>query len=389
MDAENGTIGSIVTNAEGFSVISVQNFSFDAGDLIIKEVAPPVGYSIVNDITLGYLDDSKTSTGIKSIAGTDSTDFDYHAEYYNESGGVLVVKDHAATYTSVTVNKIWQGSVSANSVTVVLQATVGGVTYNAGVLFPYLTGHQAVLTASGNWQHTWTDLPAYANGELVEWSVKEILIGNDTTMTGSDTFANWIVSYSTPVSTDNDGDGVPDLWTLNVTNTVKRPMLILTKTDMNGAALVGAQFTLTEVTWNAATSEWKDLASSYVTYSVSGNTHIFDNLAAGVYYRLTETAPPDGYFTTLAPVILTVDGAGVVKLVTVSEGVPVASDLALDMIRYTNPFNILVKNVPAIQLPSTGGAGSDRYVRAGLLLMAAVCGLYAYTILRRREENTS
>ena len=378
----DGTIGSIITNSEGFSVITVDSFSYEKGALVVKEVTAPDGYAVINDVTVDYLNGTNGEAGITDIVGAEPEDYPYHAEYHNENGGILVVKDHAAVLTSVTVNKVWADAVTAEQVTVVLQANGSRATN----IFPNLANAEVVLNAANSWTYTWDKLPAYANGELVSWSVKEVKVGTETTMVGSDTFANWIVVYSTPVQTDSDGDGVTDNWAVTVTNTVRRTMLNGIKTSANGGlALSGARFTLTEVQWDAATGQWVDKANANTLVTESGydGRLLFDGLTAGTFYRLTETEAPSGYLALKAPVYLTVDGMGVVR--GASNGAADSATLDTGMVTYTGPYVITIKNIQPLPMPETGGSGTQIYTRTGAALMAAALLLVLYEKRRRRE----
>ena len=382
----SGTIGSITTNSEGFSVITVDSFSYENGELVVKEVTAPDGYAVINDVTVDYLNGTDGNAGIVGIAGvTDPADYPYHAEYHDENGGILVVKDHAAFYTTVTARKVWADAVTAEEVTVVLQANGS----RASNIFPNLTQVETVLNATNNWTYTWEQLPAYANGELVSWSIKEVRIGTETAMVGSDTFANWIVVYSTPVQTDTDGDGITDNWAVTVTNTVRRSMLNVIKTNADASqALSGALFTLTEVEWNAAAGQWIEVQNGIrlSAESASDGRLLFDGLAAGRFYCLTEVRPPNGHLALKAPVYLTVNGMGVVYGAT--DGAADNTTLNAELVSYTGPYVITVRNVAPVPLPSTGGTGTAAEISAaGAALMAAALLLLGYQVRKRRRED--
>jgi LPXTG-motif cell wall-anchored protein len=72
--------------------------------------------------------------------------------------------------------------------------------------------------------------------------------------------------------------------------------------------------------------------------------------------------------STLEPIVLTVDGNGLVqKAVTNTTLI----DLNSDTIRYTTPYNVTVTNTTLEPLPETGGVGTHHYILSGLLLMSA------------------
>ena len=65
------------------------------------------------------------------------------------------------------------------------------------------------------------------------------------------------------------------------------------------------------------------------------------------------------------------------------------ADLNDPYISYTNPYNILVKNLGGVVLPETGGIGTTIYMQAGLLLILAAMALLLYRKLHRREDDPS
>jgi LPXTG-motif cell wall-anchored protein len=291
---------------------------------------------------------------------------------------VAVVKDYTSQQLSVTAQKVWNTDTPASSVDVVLQANGG----NAAALMPGLTNAQVVLNEANGWTYTWTDLPRYVNGQLVTWGIKEVKIGAEATLQDGTTFANWVATYSPGVGTDTDADGDVDNWRYTVTNTIRRPMLILTKVDGHDNVLSGATFTFEQVT--PVRGVWQTVSGTTPVTLTTDETGmlLFDNLSVNAYYRLTETDIPDGYVAPFDSIVLSINGIGEIKQVQTDKTLTDVSG----GIEVTSPYNVKVTNLKVEKLPETGGTGNTIYTQSGLLLMLAATGLYIYNILRRKED---
>ena len=373
-ESGNGTFTQIVTATDGFSVISTTGFSYSYGDVIVKEVLPPSGYDPAPDITVG-LDDTGQVV-VKDVAGKPPEEWASIAEVPTED--VLVVKDHTAEYISVTVEKVWNTNAPADSVVVVLQANG----QHAAALFPGMTNAQVTLNAGNLWTTTWKDLPRYANGQMVQWSVKEIIVGGKPTLADGVTFANWIVTYSPGVGTDADGDGDIDQWKFTVTNSQRRLQLILTKVGTDGAILPGSTFTLQQV--ELVNGLWQPVAGAAENTQTTGANGMltFDNLTADACYRLTEVQATNGYYISFTPVILTMDGEGNIRRV-LDDGT--LAELYDPVVQVTGPFNIRVTNLQMTVLPETGGPGIHLYTCGGMLLLISAMAMLLYKRKRGKE----
>lgn len=336
-----GTVTQITSSSAGYAIISTSGFSYSFGDVMIKEIIAPFGYSAAPNITISS-DGSNISISdltFEDGATIPAAQWTRHAEL-EENGEVLVVKNYSADPTSVTVKKVWADSVTAQNVTVVLQAN-GSIASNA---FPGMTGVQVTLSTANSWSYTWENLPSYANGAQVEWSVKETKIGEETTLADGVTYANWTVVYSPAEKTDSDNDGVPENWSFTVTNTVRRTQLFLTKTDSSRSVpLANAKFTLVAVEWSD--SKWTQIPGATVhsgTSDAHGLIH-FDALVAGAHYMLTETAAPSGFSIGQESIVLTLDSSG--QVFQAKNGVADSTVLAAEYHTYTSAYNICVTNI--------------------------------------------
>lgn len=351
-DPENGTQTVLNGTANGYFEISIEDFSYDSGPITIREVTTPEGYSPIEDIEIGYTDDDNN---IGIIGG--------NSEIIKYVNGVLII-GNSTDSSSVTAKKVWDCPENEwQDVTVQLLANEKLVTTVIAGVEP-----QVVLNQENNWEHTWDNLPVYVNGEKIVWTIKETQIGDEQCKSDG-SFVNWLVSYELPVySTDNDGT---ENTLLIVTNTTKRVMLRLTKTDISKSIqLSGASFLLQAVdeNGNVLTSE----VSKTATTSDAG-TLVFDNLKSNVRYRLTETVAPEGYLIADEYIYFTINEGGSVMVEEsfYAEAAPSA-------------YNIIVCNAEAIPLPESGGVGTGMFYALGLLLIAAAAGIYIDIFLKRR-----
>ncbi|MBP3692185.1 MAG: Cna B-type domain-containing protein, partial [Clostridia bacterium] len=226
---------------------------------------------------------------------------------------------------------------------------------------------EVTLNNANAWTHIWTNLPVYVNGEKIVWSIKEIKIGNEK-LKADGTFVNWIASYDLPIySTDENGK---ESVTLGVTNTTKRVMLRLTKTDLSKTkTLAGASFLLEVVDNNGNL-----LPNEVVKTATTGENGalIFDNLKSAVRYRLSETTAPDGYIKIAEYIYFTINEDG---SVSVEDNYYAEAG--------GNAYNIVVRNAEAVPLPSSGGIGNCMFYAFGLILMITA-GIYISILHKRR-----
>ena len=337
-----GEYSSLVGN--GYINISTEGFSYDNGDITVKELKAPEGYMQVGEIVLGNLNNTG-NIGIKNGA-------DAFASYYD---GLLVVENGSHSI-DVTAKKVWNGTERAD-VTVELLAN-GSTNFAAELLTGSGVKLTEVLTSTNGYSYTWRNLPVYANGSVVEWSIREIRIGTEACKLDY-TFANWINSYEPPIY--DEGDNI----TLVVENTPKRPLVYLNKTDMSGKVpLSGVEFRLVEVN-----ADGTEIGIPKTAVTGSGGTLIFDNIRYETRYKLTETKPPGGYIGFTEPAYFVVyDGGQIV--VESHENVSMG----------TVAYNLQVTNTGAEPMPETGG-NRMLWTAAGISLMAAS------VLLHNRNKN--
>ena len=280
--------------------------------------------------------------------------------------GILIV-GNSTDVMSVTAKKTWDCPENEwQPVTVQLLANGKLVTTVIAGVEP-----QVILSAENKWQHTWSNLPVYVNGNKIQWSIKETAIGSEAAKTDG-SFVNWLASYGIPIQSTGD-DGNPHI-TLTVTNTTKRVMLRLTKTDLSmSVQLKGATFLL-----EAVDSDGNVILTEIAKTATTGDagTLIFDNLKCSVRYRLTEQISPDGYLPINEYVYFLINEDG---SVSVEESYYAQSG--------GMAYNIIVRNAEAIPLPESGSIGTNMFYALGLMLIAFATSIYIYHLLKRRCHN--
>lgn len=354
-DPENGTYTVLSGTENGYFEISIEDFSYDFGNITVQEVSAPTGYSPIGNIEIGYTNDNKTI----GIIGGNSAMIKYLS-------GILVIGNNTDVL-SVTAKKSWDCPENEwQPVTIQLLANGKLVTTVIAGVEP-----QVVLDKDNNWQHTWTNLPVYVNGNKIEWSIKETAIGTESTKADG-SFVNWLASYGIPIqSTDENGK---EHITLTVTNTTKRVMLRLTKTNLNKNVLLKDAAFLLEVVDKEGNIIPTEISKTAKTGEEG--TLIFDNLKCSVRYRLTETKPPSGYLELKEYIYFTINEDG---SVSVEESFFAEAG--------STAYNLIVRNAEIIPLPESGGIGTDMFYTLGLFLITTAVGIYIYHLRKRRCQN--
>lgn len=351
--AVDGTVTELDCTS-GFLEITVNGLDFSQGDIVVRETKTPEGYiSLADDVGL-----SKEGDYIIVKEGNTTAS--------RIQNGVLVIGNTSTTAT-VTVTKAWTKQSDARDVVINLLANEELVT----TLFPELSGISAIVTLDqeGNYSYTWDNLPAYADGSLIQWSVKETRIG-DERATDDGSFDNWNVLYSGAKITQNsDGDTVVSM---TVTNSRKSGnTFVVHKVSESGKSLSGAQFLLQMLDKNGEVSS--DFTAQTGTTDVSGLA-AFSGLPFGMY-QLTELMPPLGYVGVEEPIRFTVNSDRSITMIEDGGGAAtaVSGSMAVRVINYNGR-----------PLPATGGDGSYRYHTLGLMcLLTAAC----FTILPKRKKK--
>lgn len=396
-------IKDLAVTESGYLEYSLGGFTFENGDIIVREIETPEGYVTSPDIIVGYIPGSNDDEDGDSIpdghilgygAGADPSTV--YATYENH---VLTVKNFAMSDTTVTAEKKWDCDPSyyeGLAVKVELLAngklaseTIPGFSNTYGSYTVWLdengsytlNGTQKVYSQYNGekeaaWKHVWKGLPAAINSNPITWSLRETQVGTEVTdATGN--FPNWIFSYSTSGYGTSDGYFV----NLTVSNTPNRAMIRLNKLEPDSKTPIpGVGFTLVELDKNGNETS---TVKSGITSDVYGILD-FDTLKYQTWYKLTETSRPAGYLPNdSGPIYLRIEKTGAVTVTTAVNGTE----------EHPNAYypgqanNVYVTNTPGKALPETGGMGTHIYTAGGLLLMAAAVALLIYRRKRRKEAD--
>ncbi len=352
----NGSIDTLV--CDGYTNLSTSGFAYDMGDITVREVSAPEGYGAVGDVTIGYTQDTDGDGVPDSTIGiTNSADSGAYARY---DSGLLVIRNSSAP-TRVTAVKRWNCADSEREDVVMQLLANGSANTAAAILQSSGQSATVTLTAVDGWVYTWYDLPVYANGAPVTWTIRELRVGSENCKSDY-SFPNWIVTYRSQTTADG--------LVLTAENTPKRPMLYLDKWDMTGRQrLAGAIFSLIPVD-----DDGVPLPGAVSKTAVTGTDGSlrFDNLRHNTRYRLTELQAPEGYIPYDTPAYLTLGEDG--RVTVEAHGYVSAAATA---------FHISVVNRSADSLPDTGGSGLNGYYAAGAAL--ALSALCAAILSRRRR----
>lgn len=352
----SGSIDTLV--CDGYTNLSTSGFAYDMGDITVREVTAPEGYGAVGDVTIGYTQDTDGDGVPDSTIGiTNSADSGAYARY---DSGLLVIRNSSAP-TRVTAVKRWNCADSEREDVVMQLLANGSANTAAAILQSSGQSATVTLTAVDGWVYTWYDLPVYANGAPVTWTIRELRVGSENCKSDY-SFPNWIVTYRSQTTADG--------LVLTAENTPKRPMLYLDKWDMTGRQrLAGAIFSLIPVD-----DDGVPLSGAVSKTAVTGTDGSlrFDNLRHNTRYRLTELQAPEGYIPYDTPAYLTLGEDG--RVTVEAHGYVSAAATA---------FHISVVNRSADSLPDTGGSGLNGYYAAGAAL--ALSALCAAILSRRRR----
>lgn len=186
---------------------------------------------------------------------------------------------------------------------------------------------------------------------------------SDTKISGTIDFAN--ACYST-----------------TYTNKAPTQHVIILKTSQDGTTpLTGAVFSLyTESGYN---TDPKQASKTDLTSGTDGMIDL-DRLTAGKYY-LVETSAPAGFILLAEPVIITVNGDGVIY--TQSGNIQSMSNDGVSFDPTTKTFTLKVTNNAGVALPQTGGTGTSLFTALGGLMTATAGAILSLTEYRRRKQQ--
>lgn len=240
-----------------------------------------------------YVTEVSTLDGYTSTCERQKTDGTWEAcmSDYSDSTQYRFTNTHTPETTQVKVNKVWNDNNNSDNI------RLDNVTVQLVADGNPVAGKTAILNEINNWSASFTDLPKYANGRQIAYTVKEVQVPK---------------GYSVAITSNATKDGTFS-YTVTNTHTPTSGEVLISKRDVGGSEIKGATLKLTAE--NDVTSdgqkfkpiEWK-----------SGGTPTKHNLRNGTY-TLTEIKAPDGYLSS-SPITFMVtmnsDGKAIVKIVS-------------------------------------------------------------------------
>jgi len=223
-------------------------------DLAVKASGDDIVYSVVEtNVPAGY-----TASYSGSVAE-----------------GFKVINTHTPEVTNISVTKEWVDNNDQDGLrpgTIIVKLLANGE--EAGI--------QTNLSKANGWSFTWTDLPVYANGSAITYTVVEAEVPAGYTAQASGNVANGFVltNTHTPAVTEIS---VNKVWNDNNNQDGKRTESVSVQLKANGTA-VGDAVTLNES--NSWTASWTGLAV------YAGGSEIA--------YTVEEVNVPDGYTATVS-----------------------------------------------------------------------------------------
>ncbi|MCG4792976.1 Cna B-type domain-containing protein [Bifidobacterium adolescentis] len=238
-----------------------------------------------------YVTEVSTLDGYTSTCERQKTDGTWEAcmSDYSDSTQYRFTNKHTPETTQVAIRKVWKDNDDSErlrpaNVTVQLQKDGKPV-----------EGQTVTLNAGNNWSDSFTDLPKYANGRQIAYTVKEVQVQQGYSVA--------IVSNATKNGTFS--------YTVTNTHTPTSGEVLISKRDVGGTEIKGATLELTGVTSNGqkfGPIEW-----------TSGDSPHSVRLENGTY-TLTETKAPNGYLPSSSikfTVTMNSDGTkAIVKIVS-------------------------------------------------------------------------
>lgn len=241
-----------------------------------------------------YVTEVSTLDGYTSTCERQKTDGTWEAcmSDYSDSTQYRFTNTHTPETTQVKVNKVWKDNSNSDKIrpdNVTVQLVADGNPVN---------GQTVTLNADNKWSASFTDLPKYANGRQIAYTVKEISTLGD---------------YSVAITSNATKDGTFS-YTVTNTHTPTSGEVLISKRDVGGTEITGAKLKLTAK--NGVTSD--DQKFKPIEWKSKG-TPTKLNLKNGTY-TLTETEAPDGYLPSASitfTVEMSADGTkAIVKIVS-------------------------------------------------------------------------
>ena len=363
----------------------------------MQEITNPEGYESSVEIQLTVSTDEEGNKVIVPVItkGTGS-DYDEEQKY--------IEVDNSAKLTEVTVTKVWDDDVPESYQNeVVLELYLNGTIISSSDYdFSYdLNGDgtideedvieaQVTLNSDNNWTYTWKNLPSYVDGEVANYTVKEIQIGDTSALTNGsfdengnwysdDAYTQYIATTDTKITYKYDEDGNEtsevEKIEITVTNTIHLIKIDINKVTVLGDGLEGVVFNLYK--YNEETEEFELVSTG--TTSEDGSLS-FADLEYGTKYMLEEVSTADGYYILEEKIYIQIvqDGnnSDILKIYTdetyeteVTDDYYVTEELYQYVYLSESQDSLQIVNISKTTLPKAGGIGVYWYYCLGLIIM--------------------
>lgn len=256
--------------------------------------------------------------------------------YTSEANGMDITNMHTPETTEVSGTKMWndnENSVGLRPDSITVNLLANGIKVAS-----------QEVTAQSDWNYTFTDLPKYANGNEITYTVTEDTVANYTPTYNGYNITNDYTPGETSVTVtkiwddNNDQDGI-------------RPDAIQVQLYANGAKL-GDVITLT------AADNW---------------TYTWTKLDENLTYTVKEVSDIEGYTATVGEV----ENGNVIITNTHTPTTPGQSDNKSDKKQD--------KNIIAALLPSTGD--SDGFVLSiiGITIIVVIIAVFVYSKVKKHN----
>lgn len=366
--------GNILTT-DGSGDIFLQLFE---GTYTLTEQFPE-GYSGAEKITFSVDSNGKLTELSADGAGASSL-------VSGLGSTTLTVQNVSRQLTTVTAYKDWGSVPESRQKDVVVLLLARGVLLSGGEV-----QYTQTLNAENNWTYVWKDLPLFIDGEIAEYSVREMQIGDASYDSSVDTdgYRDYDVVYDAAKYREGDLGDYDDepIWTDTAGKTHYANHVLLTVRNriagFGGEICVrkafqtadGAQIEKNDGTYSFglfdnAEGTGKPLKTASITYGGGTVTPengilVFDGLRIGQTYYVFELGDdgkpiPDHSYGTIGRREFFVLGGGT--------RVELTTDMPTGEVVITNRMNYA-------PLPATGGSGYIGYMVGGLLLWMAAAWL--------------
>ncbi|MDO4864092.1 MAG: isopeptide-forming domain-containing fimbrial protein, partial [Ruminococcus sp.] len=268
--------------------------------------------------------------------------------------------------------KIWYGEVTGEGADISFTADTSAESAYSGTVY------------KANIADLKTSQASFTSGTItIKYSAR---LNSDAVVGGAGNKNDYQVEFLNNPNKSGTGDKTPGdedkSTTPKDTNVVFTYKLVVNKTDDNGDALTGADFTLSKWipnesgsdTYNEAKGNWTTV--SIKTGSTEGSVFTFNGLDDGIY-KLSETTTPKGY-NSIADKIFTISATHSDTGIT---DLSASGGLTIDGSEATGILSTDIANNKGIQLPGTGGMGTTVFYIVGSLMIA---GALVLLVVRKR-----